>query len=178
MRTKNISAVLVVCIALSSVCSFGAELAQISPLKGAVESNLPNEMVNPEIIGVNKEAGHSTLIPYPDIKTALIGTREASPFHKSLNGKWKFNWVSKPDDRPTDFYKANYNISDWAEIDVPGCWQMQGYDVPIYINAGYPFPKNPPYIDTSSIRSAHTEQPLPFLITGKAERSLFILTVR
>lgn len=149
-------AIIAVCIALSAIiCAFGGETEKVRDVKGAAEVNLPEEMVNPEIVGVNKEAGHSTLLPFPDIKTALMGSREASEFHKSLNGKWKFNWVSKPDERPLDFYKTNYNDSDWAEIEVPGCWQMQGYDVPIYINAGYPFRgtgpnrKNPPYIDNS-----------------------------
>jgi beta-galactosidase len=109
--------------------------------------NVPNDWENPEMIGENKEPGHSTLMPYQDVNTALIGTRDASPFHKSLNGRWKFHWVSKPDDRPMDFYKVDFNVKAWAEIAVPGCWQLQGYDVPIYINSGYPFPKNPPYID-------------------------------
>jgi beta-galactosidase len=150
MRTKKIFAVSAVFIILSSIiCSIGAASQQSSASANAAKEILPPEMVNPEIVGINKEAGHSTLLPYPDIKTALIGTRESSPFHKSLNGKWKFNWVSKPDERPLDFYKPNYKVSDWSDIDVPGCWQMQGYDVPIYINSGYPFRRNPPYVDSS-----------------------------
>jgi len=32
-------------------------------------------------------------MPYPDVSTALTGTHEASPFHKSLNGKWKL-WLN------------------------------------------------------------------------------------
>ena len=63
-----------------------------------------------------------------------------------LNGIWKFNHVMKPSDRPLDFYKNDYDVSQWDDIDVPSNWQMRGYDFPIYTNIIYPFPKNAPYI--------------------------------
>ncbi len=90
-----------------------------------------NDWENSEMIGQNKEPAHCTLMPYPDRQTALTGTREASPFHKSLNGKWKFNWVRKPADRPKDFYKLDYDVAGWDEIPVPANWQLQGYGIPI-----------------------------------------------
>jgi len=43
-----------------------------------------------------------------------------------------------------DFYKTDYDISSWAELPVPGDWQMYGYDYPIYVNIDYPFPKTAP----------------------------------
>ncbi|MFO7975548.1 MAG: hypothetical protein R6V12_13030, partial [Candidatus Hydrogenedentota bacterium] len=57
---------------------------------------------NPRIFGRNKEPYHCTLLPYPDKASACIGTREASPWHQSLNGMWKFHWVGQPDHRPRD----------------------------------------------------------------------------
>jgi beta-galactosidase len=101
---------------------------------------------NPDIVGINKEPGHCTLIPYSDIETALKVDREASRFYRSLNGNWKFHWVRKPADRPVDFYKPGYDISNWDLIPVPSNWQMHGYGIPIYLNVPYPFPPNPPYI--------------------------------
>ncbi len=101
---------------------------------------------NPEVVGINKEPGHCTLIPYLALEQALTADRTASPFHKSLNGKWKFNWVRKPADRPADFYKGDYDVSGWAEIAVPANWQMHGYGIPIYTNMRFPFPPNPPHI--------------------------------
>ena len=101
---------------------------------------------DPTMIGQNKEPGHCTLMPYADAASALEGRRETSRFYRSLNGKWKFNWVNKPADRPTDFYQSDYDVSDWAEIPVPSNWQMHGYGRPIYLNMTYPFPANPPYI--------------------------------
>ncbi|MBW8040419.1 MAG: DUF4981 domain-containing protein [Planctomycetes bacterium] len=101
---------------------------------------------NPEVIGINKEPGHCTVIPYPDTRLALKADRTASPFYKSLNGNWKFHWVRKPADRPINFYKPKYKVSNWKEIPVPSNWQMHGYGIPIYLNIQYPFPPNPPYI--------------------------------
>jgi beta-galactosidase len=85
-------------------------------------------------------------MPYPDIETALKADRTNSPFYRSLNGKWKFNWVNKPADRPLDFYKPDYDVSKWKLIPVPSNWQMHGYGIPIYLNSRHPFPPNPPHI--------------------------------
>ncbi len=98
------------------------------------------------MIGINKEPGHCTLTPYGDIDSAVECIREASPFYKSLNGTWKFNWVNKPADRPMDFYKPGFDVSGWNDIRVPANWQEYGYGIPIYTNMRYPFPPNPPYI--------------------------------
>lgn len=101
---------------------------------------------NPDVVGINKEPGHCTLIPYSDIETAIKAERKASRFYKSLNGNWKFHWVSKPAGRPLNFYESSYDVSTWDEIPVPSNWQMHGYGIPIYLNVRYPFPPNPPYI--------------------------------
>ncbi len=101
---------------------------------------------NPRVFGRNKEPYHCTLLPYPDLESARQGTREASPWHQSLNGVWKFNWVGNPDDRPREFYKPEVDVSDWDDIPVPSVWQLQGYGIPIYTNVRYPFPADPPHI--------------------------------
>jgi len=121
------------------------------------------EWENPQIVGINKEPGHCTLVPYPDTESALKCERQNSEFYKSLNGKWKFNWVSKPSDRPVDFYKPRYDVSGWDEIPVPSNWQMHGYGRPIYLNMRYPFPVNPPYIphDYNPVGSYRTEFEIP-----------------
>ncbi|MCK5367263.1 MAG: glycoside hydrolase family 2, partial [Cyclobacteriaceae bacterium] len=85
---------------------------------------------NSEIFGINKEEAHNTAIPFATFNEAKEANREASPFYKLLNGKWKFNWVPKPADRPYDFYKPEYDVSGWDEITVPSNWQMYGYGIP------------------------------------------------
>jgi beta-galactosidase len=118
---------------------------------------------NPEVTGRNKEPGHCTLMPYPDIESALACEPQASPFHQSLNGQWKFNCVRTPEDRPKDFYKPDFDVSKWAQIPVPSNWEMQGYDKPIYLNIRYPHPTNPPYIahDYNPVGSYRREFTIP-----------------
>ena len=70
----------------------------------------------------------------------------------TLNGTWKFNWVQNADQRPTDFYKVDFNDKGWDNIQVPGVWELNGYGDPIYVNVGYPwrsqYKNNPPYVPT------------------------------
>ncbi|MFX1432018.1 MAG: sugar-binding domain-containing protein, partial [Promethearchaeota archaeon] len=94
---------------------------------------------NSKMIGQNKEPPHNTLIPYHDINSALTGKFESSQYYVSLNGRWKFKWVKKPSERPIDFYREDYDVSNWEEIVVPSNWQMQGYGIPIYSDSEYPY---------------------------------------
>ncbi len=112
------------------------------------QAPLPPEVEDPECLGLNKQPAHATLMPYANLKEALVANRQASPYCRSLNGMWKFNLVTGPSLRPVDFYKTNFDASGWKEISVPSCWQMQGYGTPIYRNFGYTFQKNWPHVLT------------------------------
>ena len=101
---------------------------------------------NPNVVERNKEPAHSTFLPYPNSAAARKGTRAASPFHQSLNGKWKFNWAPKPSKRPAEFYKPSFDVSGWKDIRVPSNWQLEGYGIPIYCNIPYSFKKDPPRV--------------------------------
>jgi len=98
-----------------------------------------NDWENPAMFDQNKEAPHSTLMPFKDENAALTKKREASVYYKTLNGVWKFNWVRKPSDRPIDFYKVDYDDTGWDNIKVPSNWEIEGYGVPIYVNHQYEF---------------------------------------
>jgi len=128
-----------------------------------VLSSEPNDWENSQIVGINKEQPHCTLVPYEDLTKAFEGNRFASKYLKLLNGDWKFHWSSKPDNRPKDFYQLDYDVSNWKEILVPSNWQMQGYDIPIYLNIPYPFENNPPYIQKhfNPVGSYRTEFEIP-----------------
>ena len=122
-----------------------------------------NDWENPEMIAQNKEAPHSTLMPYATEEEAWRAERFRSPFFKSLNGRWKFHWSPKPADRPEDFYKPDFDVSGWHTIPVPDNWQLYGYGRPIYVNVRYPFKKNPPFIqhDDNPVGSYRTEFTVP-----------------
>lgn len=106
-----------------------------------------NEWENPTIIDRNKEEGHTEFVVYGSESEAKTGVDSKSSYYKSLNGAWKFSLVKNPADRPMDFYQTDLNDNGWKEIPVPSNWELEGYDIPIYTNIVYPFPKNPPYID-------------------------------
>jgi beta-galactosidase len=101
---------------------------------------------DPSVFGRNREAPHCTYIPYIDKNSALENNPKTSPFYKSLNGVWKFNWVRKPSERPEGFFKEEYVVDHWVDIKVPANWELQGFGVPIYTDTDYPFPANPPHI--------------------------------
>jgi len=122
----------------------------ISELKGqsviANGASIPSEIENPELLGINKEPYHATLMPYANLQEALVARRHASSLCRSLNGLWKFNWVARPEKRPVDFYKSNYDVSAWKEIPVPSNWEVHGYGTPFYRNLGYTIKKDFPHV--------------------------------
>ena len=128
-----------------------------------------NDWENPLLFSRGTEPPHATLMPYASLERAVSGDRFASDYFLSLNGRWKFHWVPKPADRPVDFFKPAYDVSAWKEISVPGNWQLQGYDVPIYLNSAYPFPTNPPGIphDRNPVGSYRSEFVIPTAWQGR-----------
>lgn len=66
---------------------------------------------------------------------------------QSLSGTWKFNLANSPFEAPADFQLPEHDVSDWASIEVPGMWQLQGHGKgPQYTNVVYPFPVDPPNV--------------------------------
>jgi beta-galactosidase len=105
----------------------------------------PPDWENPHVFGINKEPARAYYTPYADEAAALKDGGESS-LVESLNGQWKFHWVKRPELRPVDFYKPDYDVSGWKEIPVPSNWEMQGYGVPIYTNITYPFKRDFPRV--------------------------------
>ena len=104
-------------------------------------------------IGKNKLEPHAYVWPYETADALRSGNYEQSPYYMSLNGTWKFHWVKNPDLRPKDFYKPSFYTGGWADINVPGNWERQGYGTAIYVNETYEFDdplfnfrKNPPLV--------------------------------
>ncbi len=119
-------------IIMMSVIAGAASLALAAP-----------DWENPKMFDQNKEESHATLMPFPDMDSALQLNRDESPYYRSLNGTWAFHLSENPDARPKDFYKNNYDISEWGEIPVPSNWEFEGYGVPIYVNIPYAWTTNP-----------------------------------
>ncbi len=126
------------------------------PLWASAETEIapvPSEIENEQLLGINKQPYHATLMPYPTRAEAVAGIRAKSTWARSLNGSWKFHWVPRPEQRPVDFYKPDYDVSAWKEIPVPSNWEIQGYGTPFYRNNGYTFQKDWPRVMTEPPRN-------------------------
>ncbi|WP_297090600.1 glycoside hydrolase family 2 TIM barrel-domain containing protein [uncultured Draconibacterium sp.] len=98
---------------------------------------------DPTVIAKNKMPARATSYSFSSSDDALNGDRENSQMI-SLNGTWKFNFSESEHDRPKEFYKED--VSSWDDIEVPSCWEMKGYNYPIYKNSGFNFQPDPPFV--------------------------------
>jgi len=93
---------------------------------------------NPAVLGINKLPYHATL--------QLPSKQKECKEIVSLDGRWQFHWANDPESRPADFYREDYDVSQWDQITVPGNWQLQGFGKPIYVNMQYPFHRDRPSV--------------------------------
>jgi beta-galactosidase len=106
----------------------------------ALPSWAQNEWNNaPKSFAVNVLKPHATSMPYSTIEEAVAGDRKASKWYQTLAGTWKFSIVNTPAERSTTFYQDTFDPTAWKDIAVPGSWQTQGFDRPIYTNFTYPW---------------------------------------
>ena len=150
----------------------------------SVQAQTP-EWEDPQNVGENREAPRASFIAYPKPQSALnnanpikplIDRREASPWYRSLNGLWKFQYAETIDARTQNFFQYNYDDSHWDDIPVPSAWQMHGYGYPIYVNYMRPEEKcpwgemNPPYIphDKNEVGSYRKEFRVPSNWKGRS----------
>ena len=109
-----------------------------------VQAQTAADWENPAVLGINKLPYHATLqLPSREKECQEI---------VSLDGQWLFHWSRNPEERPKDFWREDYDVSQWNKITVPGNWQTQGYGTPIYININYPFVKDRPKVTTEPPR--------------------------
>lgn len=105
------------------------------------------EWQNETLLHEGTEPPFATMAIFPDEHSARALDRKHSPYFKSLNGQWNFNWVSKPADRIADFWKPEFDDSKWDTLRVPSNVEIEGYGIPYYTNVKYPWVTiNPPFI--------------------------------
>ncbi len=109
-----------------------------------------NYWENPRYLQKNREEAHAYYIPFGKEQAALCGDRLDSDRYRSLNGKWAFRYFDSVHDVPDTLYAKDVEFADWGRINVPGCWQAQGYEKPYYTNVWYPYPVDMPYVPTDN----------------------------
>ncbi|WEK37364.1 MAG: glycoside hydrolase family 2 TIM barrel-domain containing protein [Candidatus Pseudobacter hemicellulosilyticus] len=122
------------------------QLALSLPLALCAQTDKPH-WENPEVFAINKEAARTTALPYPSEALAIADNYGQNPFYQLLDGQWSFQWAGKVAEVSKDFYKEDYDISQWTQIPVPGSWEFNGHGTPLYVSAGFGFRAKPPFID-------------------------------
>ena len=79
---------------------------------------------------------HSDHIYY---RTKEEAEEKQSSYRVSLNGLWKFHYAKNYADVVAGFEKEDYCCVGWDDIKVPAHIQMEGYDIPQYVNIQYPW---------------------------------------
>ncbi len=134
--------------ALLATFGTGAAFGDTFPLENFLTSTSQkapkgDEWNDPSVLALNKEMPRAWFFSFQDKDNARKVLPENSTYWKSLNGTWKFHFAKNPSERPTDFYRPDYDVSGWDELQVPGNWNVQGidktngnrkYGSPIYVN--------------------------------------------
>ncbi len=91
--------------------------------------------LSPDISSLNRLAAHSPLFSYENEKQALSAGE--SSYKLSLTGEYEFYLHPNPES-VDEFYRTDY-VATPSKIIVPGNWETQGFDKPIYTNYIYPW---------------------------------------
>lgn len=111
---------------------------------------------DPSVCGINREPMTAHFTPYISEQAALmryslddvtrLAVDAAVERRVSLDGTWRFHYSRNMSEAPADCHATGYDVNHWATIQVPGSWELQGFDAPIYTDVSYPFTPNPPYV--------------------------------
>lgn len=94
-----------------------------------------------EITSFNRMPAHTPLCSWRSEDEARLDS--LSPSLLSLDGTWQFSLFDSPLDVPETWPNP---VPNCAQILVPGCWQRQDFDRPVYTNVKYPFEVIPPVV--------------------------------
>ena len=114
--------------------------------------DLKNYYQDPTITSINKEAPRAYYIPFqkglvPDsLGRPTNLKRNKSPRYQTLNGGWKFQYHPSHHSVDENFFAKDYDTTYFDTINVPSCWQTEGYDINQYCNVNYPIPADPPFV--------------------------------
>ncbi len=91
---------------------------------------------DPKFFKENCMAAHSDHVAYADEKEA---EERKSSFRLPLDGVWKFHYARNYAQTVSGFEAEDFDCKSWEDIRVPAHIQMEGYDIPQYVNIQYPW---------------------------------------
>lgn len=95
-----------------------------------------NHIKNPEFFQENRMKAHSDHKYYGSELELLEGE---TSFKQSLNGLWFFSYAKNIESTIPNFEVKEYDCKLWDQIVVPAHIQLEGYDLPQYVNVQYPW---------------------------------------
>lgn len=111
---------------------------------------------NSKINEINREKMHAYFIPFKNESYAIMQANKPANTRFNLNptterrisldGTWNFLYFKNPSEVPNQWTKLEGHSKGMKKIQVPGSWELQGFDAPIYTDVTYPFPANPPFV--------------------------------
>lgn len=104
-----------------------------------------NHWENHHLMHINRVPAHAHFIPCSDEQCALTRDYSSNKYYQLLNGSWSFHYYQSVWDIPKEMIEKPL-LYQWDTIQVPGCWQLSGYDKPLYVNRDMPIPVDPPYV--------------------------------
>lgn len=104
------------------------------------------KLEDPKQTRINTLPSHAWFIPYDDPEAPIPQFPSDSNRSILLNGTWDFVYMWSHKALPEDPQAVFSGQSPAQKIDVPGCWELQGFGRPQYVNITYPFPVDPPHI--------------------------------
>nr|NQU91409.1 glycoside hydrolase family 2 [Bacteroidota bacterium] len=116
-------------IGLAFIAVLFGQVFTLAQTEGLTLDPVFNDIENPVVTGRKKVEAHTFAIPYATTGQAFENIWGDSPYYRSLNGSWKFNWVENIGERPLDFYRPDFNSDGWDQIAVPSNWELQGYGI-------------------------------------------------
>jgi beta-galactosidase len=117
-----------------------------TPSAGRTHAVAKEDWENPEIQRIGAENPRASFVSFRDRDQAMRNETADPEWMVSLAGAWSFRWSPDPWSRPVDFYRRDFDASQWSILKVPSNWQLHGYGVPLYSNKTYPFAKDPPSV--------------------------------
>lgn len=97
------------------------------------------EWQDPNINEINRLPARATSTPYASVEELMKGDIFYSTRVLSLNGNWKFSYSDDAILGSVDFTKPSFDDSKWRTMPIPGMWEHNGLQDPIYVNVGYPW---------------------------------------
>lgn len=91
---------------------------------------------DPLFFAENRMEAHSDHVCYRDIAEEA---GKISSYRIPLDGIWKFHYAKNYQQIIPGFEAEDYDCKCWDDIRVPAHIQMEGYDIPQYVNIQYPW---------------------------------------